>query len=301
MDYDDHSPAAGLDGSSTDIDKLVRQLSTELPLLVTELIQRRNDSALTENDAFARAPDDPHYHDPRWHQFGIVSHLRRAERAYQYEVMDLLAKWGVEQMIAEVMEQEIDHMTRRELLRICLLLHDVGKFTKRRTGTVRGRFRGHEGDSGVIIRGEGTVNNWLKRYGFTKHQIAYIADCAALHYELGKVRNEAIQFPMGYSMAFAKSSTFYKVALSIMRAHPDLAVEIGILFLADNLSKVELRLVDASSDALISSQQSAIESELRTHNLPLSLAAAVLQLPVNIAIAEEYLKIWAKTAYQLPS
>lgn len=278
--------------TTIDINEVARVLVEALPHIAEGLMRGRGDNTESANQTFAEKPDDILEHEPLWHQFGIITHSLRAEQAYREEIPNLLQEWGIDEPIVATLSQEVEGISRRDLLRITFLLHDVGKFTSRRLEVGRGRFKGHEADSGTIIRQEGSVvNDMLTAQGFTDAHIDYIATCASLHFELGKMREVAKDSPLGYTLAFIKSPHFQDMTKTIAHQHPNFAIEIGMLFLADNLSKVDLRLTeDISNDAAIESHRSAVERKLTARNLPASLAAGVLQLPVNIAVAHAYLK-----------
>jgi hypothetical protein len=122
----------------------------------------------------------------------------------------------------------------------------------------------------------------------------YIAVCAELHFELGKVRQAAYDAG-GYTMSFAtatESSVCMSAIQDILNEYPDYALEIGLEFLADSLSKTEVA-PQAKTDEGIALEIPALKAELADKDLHPDLIGQVIQLPVNIKVGERYLKTWA--------
>ncbi len=267
----------------TDIDL---RLLDELPRLAIGLIEER-----PENAHFKENPDDPVEHDAVWHQFGIITHTRKFAEFYRTEAQEYFQKWGVAESITAKLSTPIDGKTKEELLRISIPLHDLGKFArgfKEKNGKMEPDYKGHEAKSESIIRENPEVKGLLQTYGLTEAQIDYIARCAGLHYELGKMRDEAKKSALGFTIAFAQSEECRQACQEIASGFPEFQTEIGILFLCDNLAKTDVR-IEAETDEEIENQSAQIERALQTRGLNPKLIGGVKQRPVNIAIAKEYL------------
>jgi hypothetical protein len=142
-----------------------------------------------------------------------------------------------------VLQEQVDDASKCELLRISILLHDIGKFAARYRGTYRFHFTRHEELSGRIIRSELD----LGRFGLTLCQIEYIARTAEDHFVLGLVRKRARE-EGAFDRAYTESESFARVCHAIKAEHRDDFVEIGVLFLGDSLAK--LRPGEGPADAL---------------------------------------------------
>jgi hypothetical protein len=126
--------------------------------------------------------------------------------------------------------------------------------------------------------------------GMHEQQIEYIARCTEHHFDLGKARQVAIDNG-GYTMTFARSETFKKVAQDMIKANPELALEVGLMFIADSLSKTRV-MATADTDEGINAQRSALEQEIKQKGLDSRLINQALQQPVNVEIGRQYLQTW---------
>lgn len=272
-------------------------LSERLPSLAGEVVERYLDTGAPENDAFLHDLDNPQQHEPRWHQYGIVTHSLRAAASYSQELPGYFNEWGLTEEVAHYLDMPIDGSPKSELLSAALLFHDIGKFAARKTVQKDGEqaftFRGHEALSGAVIRNS-SFDFILEDAGISPPQREYVARCAELHYELGKLRQVAKESDAGFTMAFAKSSEFRSSSRQIMDINPRFIPEVGILFLADNLSKLDLR-IPADDDEAIESQSDFIADTLAERGLDPRLAQAAKQLPVNIEVARAYLEMWQRS------
>jgi hypothetical protein len=260
---------------------------TELPELARPLIKE-----LPGNAPLKRDPDDAHTHEPRWHQFGIVTHTRRFLECYQDKARGYFEEWGVAEALAAHFQTPIDGVPKGELLEVGICLHDLGKFARGfsgKGGARRPDYTGHEAIAQRLILEDARIRGLLEEYGLTPAQIRYVARCAGVHYELGKIRDAARNSPAGYTVEFATGPEFRRVCHEIATEHPDFKVEIGVLFLCDNLSKTDVH-ISAGSDAEIRAQAAGVERALRARGLPLTLKAAVLQQPVVVVTVKNYLR-----------
>lgn len=267
--------------------KTVSDLLGKLPELAVVLIDDK-----PENAHFKENPDDPAEHETVWHQFGVITHTRKFCELYRTEVQEYLNKWDLSQKDEQYLKEEIDGMSKDSLLQMSMPLHDLGKFArglKDKDGKLVPDYKGHEAKSEQIIQENPIVNGLLKQMGLTEAQIDYIARCAGLHYELGKLRDTAKQTDLGYTIAFAKSPQCFEACAEIVYQFPEFQTEIGLLFLCDSLAKTDIR-IDAEEDNEIESQSESVERQVTEKGLNPKLIGAIKQRPVNIAIAKKYLE-----------
>lgn len=280
---------------SPGISEIMQRLRDALPGIATGLINGNLNMSDPANQSFAAQPDDPAEHAPMWHQYGILTHSEKFVSALQTTIPVHLERWGLAEIVNAALSVEIDGISKRNLLLIAGLLHDVGKFTARKmiydqkTGITAYTFEGHEEHSGSIVRNE--LRPMLRELGLTDSQIEYAAICTELHFELGKTRR-ASKTEGGYTIAFTESPAFARAVQEIIDAHPDYALEIGLLFIADALSKTEVAAT-AETDEGITAQHPALEAELAAEGLNPSLINQSLQQPVNMKVGEGYLGRWA--------
>lgn len=267
---------------------IYNRLFEELSGLAKKIIKK-----CPENANFVENPDDAEEHEVNWHQFGIITHTQKFIRFFQNEAWKYFKEWSVDEKIDRKLAEMIDGRTRTELLLISIVLHDIGKFGrgfKMKNGRTDPDYKGHEAYSEVLVRENAEVNGLLKNtYGLTDAQIDYIARCAGLHYELGKIRNEAKKTAGGYTIAFSESEECKISCEKTAREFKEFREEIGILFLCDSLAKTDVR-IDARNDAEIQSQTGRIERMVEELKLKKTLVAAIKQGPVNIAVARRYLE-----------
>ena len=205
------------------------------------------------------------------------------------------------QSVDTALSEEVDGVPKRQLLQAVSLLHDVGKFTARKitrdptTGAVSTSFEDHEVHSGEIVRGE--LSPVLTDWGLSPHQIDYIATCTELHFELGKVRRVS-KAVGGYTMAFIDTPEFRATAQEIIDTHPDYALEIGLQFIADSLSKTEVvpRSGVGSTDQEIEQERPWVSAELERKHLDPRLVNQAMQQPINLKVTKAYLTQWADTS-----
>jgi hypothetical protein len=256
------------------------------------------------NTAYLANPDSPAEHSPNWHQWGVITHTKMFGLAHDKDVNQLLQKWGLKQQVDRHLDQQIDGQPKRDLLRAAVALHDLGKFTHRTfedepDGTYKATFTDHERKSGELIRDPAFAASLKQDYNLTDNQIEYIAKAAELHFQLGILRKKA-KMVGKYNMEFPRSPAFPDLAREQMRAHPDMALEMGLLFIGDSMAKTNIR-IKADSDAEIEAQHAAIQQTITDrlsalpdlHKFNPKLIRAVKQLPVNLEVGRRYLETWA--------
>jgi hypothetical protein len=237
----------------------IQAINDRLEDIARTVIRGHLDISRPENASFLASPDAREQHQTEWHEWGILTHTRRFLRHYDVDIPRYLREWGLETGVDAVLREPIDGGARRDLLRVAVLLHDIGKFGARRPGRGRFHFAHHEELSGEIIREELD----LPSLGFTAAQTEYIARTAEDHFVLGIIRKAARERGE-YDARFARSPLFRTLSLQTKKSHSEDFVEIGVLFLGDSLAKVD----------------PATGPE-----------RAVSQYNVNIAVAREYLRI----------
>lgn len=300
--------------------QIIEQIKQDLPNIAHDSVplDPQNDvidlygKSYTERAEYFRDnPDDYLQHSPKWHQHGILTHSYEFARAIKDTIPQYLEDWsrkylesggyqwtGLENEAKGVLSQQIDGVEKRQLLEVAGLLHDVGKFSSRTEEIEKDSiksysFTDHEEHSGKIIRTEDNVSRKLKDFGLTDAQIEYVARCAELHFELGKVRRTSKENG-GYTMAFVDTPAFHDAAQEIIDKNPDFALEIGLLFIADGLSKSEVQ-AHGSTDEEIETETVELEKELAEKGLNPNLISQAKQMPVNFKIAKTYLNQWAET------
>ena len=276
-----------------DNDQILVTLRNMLPDIARGLIASRQDMSDPQQQAFKTDPDNPAEHSPLWHQYGILTHSKEFQTIIKSDLSILSAQWNISNEVKAALSKEIQGVSKADLLQIASLLHDLGKFTTRtferqEDGTLLAKFVGHETDSGAIVRTE--LEDVLQKLGMHEQQIEYIARCTEHHFDLGKARQVAIDNG-GYTMTFARSETFKKVAQDMIKANPELALEVGLMFIADSLSKTRVMAI-ADTDEGIDAQRSALEQEIKQKGLDSRLINQALQQPVNVEIGRQYLQTW---------
>lgn len=251
--------AARSANSQADIRGVEREIDRRLPDIARDVIRAHLDVEGADTRDFLAHPDAREQHQTQWHQWGIITHTRMFLRHLEADVPRYLKEWGLWDRVNAVLSRRIDGISRWDLLRIAILLHDVGKFAARFRGRSRFHFTNHERLSGEIIRRELD----LAGLGLTPAQVEYVAHAAEDHFVLGLVRKRARERGE-YDANFIDSDEFDRLALAIKSEHPDDYVEIGVLFLGDSLAKVDPRT---------------------------GPEAAVSQYGVNIEVAHRYLTV----------
>ena len=84
---------------------------------------------IPENANFIQNPDDEKEHHIWWHQFGIITHSKEVYKNYQ-EYEKFIDDENIKKYIEEYISQKIDWITKKDLLWISLIYHDVWKFKR---------------------------------------------------------------------------------------------------------------------------------------------------------------------------
>jgi hypothetical protein len=267
---------------------IIKELLRLLPIIARDVMEK-----IPENSNFSKNPDDPKEHAERWHQFGIISHTQAFIRAYKDEAHHYFKKWNLELKINAKLYEKIDGITKRELLGISGILHDIGKFArtfKMYDSKLESTYFQHEAKSEILIKKNKMIYSLLNEtHKLTENHIDFIARCAGLHFELGKTRNAIKESSLGFTIAFANSRECEKVFKEIATEHPLFKIEIGLLFLYDSLAKTDVR-IEVKTDEEIEQKSTEIDLIIAKRNLNPKLKAAIQQLPVNIELVKKYLE-----------
>lgn len=250
----------------TDLASATRAIDHALPDMARDVIRTYLDLDDPANRAFLRNPDGRDQHQTHWHEWGIITHTRVFLRHFDREVPGYLRAWGLWEPVHRVLEGCIDGSSRWNLLRISILLHDLGKFASRTGGRSTFHFMHHETLSGRVIRHQLA----LERFGLAPAQIEYVAHSAEDHFVLGLIRKRAREEGK-FDLAFTRSERFGTLAGGIKQTHPEDFVEIGVLFLGDSLAKTD---------------PEGGPRDGRPEWWP-----AVSQYEINIAVAQRYLEV----------
>lgn len=278
-----------------DLSELRKRLYNELPELASELIRspRYRNPSDPFREAYANAPDDPEMHAPRWHQWGVITHTRQVGRQFEEVLPEKLAQWFGAAAAGSrmgLLEETIEDLSKWELLLTAVPTHDWGKFTLRSTGRhSAGRpkfsFGGHEYESGELVKERAATFE-----GVSALQLQYLSRCAALHFELGKVRDRA-RSQGGYNLAWVRGEGFLEAVDRVLRRHPGFEREIGLFYLADNWGKTDLMdSTEFSSDEALARLRPEVERQIKERGLERRLIDCALQLPVTTAVGRRYLE-----------
>jgi len=273
------------------IREVIEKLEGNLIAVAKKLIATNRRLPEDWRERFINSPDTIEEHEPSWHQWGIITHSLKFRQMYQDELYQYLEDWDLLYSTTYPLTKGVDMIPKSELIMLSMPLHDLGKFRKgfeEKDGKIKSDFDHHEKLSQEIVLEE--LSGKLERLELTERQIAYIANCAGKHFELGFVRKEAKSHPLGYTIAFAESDAFREIIESRLPSFRGFEVEIGLLFLADSLAKTDV-IIKAETDAKINEQASWVEAEIARRGLNSKLIDAVKQRPVNIAVARRYLEL----------
>lgn len=269
--------------------EIIQEINNQLPEIAQKLLS---------NQPEWKEPDNPIEHEPRWHQWGIITHSRKFTEQFEYNIPQYLEKWDLNKKTNNYLDQKIDSITKNDLLKISSLLHDIGKFTtrihKEKDGVKYNDFAKHDQESGRLIRQK--LNSQLSDLGLTTKQIEYVARSAELHYQFGHLREIAKQSSQGYNLSFVESQELKDQCELIIKNNPEYSLEIGLMFLADSMSKTENfhHIFDISSEEELQKLQPKIDKTIYDKKLPITFKDAINQVPVNIGVARKYLGLWVR-------
>jgi CRISPR/Cas system-associated endonuclease Cas3-HD len=273
------------------IDTIVKEIDQNLEdiarvVLFKRIEEEKNPLFRLMQKQFFIELDSPSQHQQRWHQWGIITHTRQFLKFYDTLVQEDLKKWNISEKVNRHLSIQIDGIAKSKLIRLGILLHDIGKFQKNyklnSNLKISAGFKDHELYSYQIIKGE-LFSLLAKEYGLSDRQIEYIAMCAKYHFELGIIREVAKKSPQGYTIEFVKSTQFRESIVKSIPKFGDYKVEVGVLFLADSYAKSNIEYRDRTDREIL--------DELKNKQLNPKLIHSIKQIPINIEVAKRYFLI----------
>jgi len=273
------------------IDNIIEEVDQNLEdiarvVLVKRIEEEQNHLFKLMQEQFFMELDSTSQHKPRWHQWGIIAHTRQFMKFYDNIVQEDLRRWNIFEKVNRHLSVKIDGIAKSKLIRLSILLHDIGKFKKNYKIDSNLRisygFKNHELYSYQIIKGE-LFSLLSKEYGLSNNQIEYIAMCARYHFELGIIREVAKKSPRGYTIKFVHSHQFRDIILEAIPKIEDYRVEVGLLFLAVSYAKSDIEYRDRTDEDIL--------YELKERKLNPRLIDSIKQIPINIEVAKEYYRI----------
>lgn len=72
------------------------------------------------NLSFAENPDFPEEHEPRWHQWGILTHTKKFAEYYRTEAQANLKSMGIDEKVAALLAERIGDWSKEDLLKISM-------------------------------------------------------------------------------------------------------------------------------------------------------------------------------------
>ncbi len=255
-------------------------LDKNLTILIKRIAEQYNIQPFINN---------PDFLEPRvikWHQFGLLTHTRKLREIFLNEMNLILEKWEILELINKILSEKIDNIEKRKLFEISIILHDLGKIICHNNTKTN---RKHELASKNLIY-ENFLNQLLNSFGLTKNQIDYIARCVETHYVLGEQIRDILKENNNLRLDYLSKENIIDLCDKIIEDYKDVKTELGIFFICDNLAKTDIR-IKADTDLEIKEQELEIMKILEQRRLPLELKFIIMQLPVNLKIAEIYLKL----------
>ena len=254
-------------------------LESELPEIIMEIARKHNIREFIDN------PDLAEKRLEKWHQFGLLAHTKKVREAFLNESNSLMKKWSLYEKIEKLLSEKIEGSKKKVLLELSVPLHDLGKivcFNNLKTN------REHEIASRHLVY-ESFLHKKLLSLGLSENQIGYIARCIETHDIIGKELRDLLKHENNLSLNFILNSDITAKCKAIAAKYESIKTEIGLYFLCDSLGKTDIR-IDANTDEEILMQETAILDILKKRGLLSELKNAIMQLPVNIKLAESYLK-----------
>nr|HPH78648.1 hypothetical protein [bacterium] len=261
------------------------------------------------NQKFVENFDEQNHHESDWHQFGIYTHSVEVTKFLKKIPSMFKTNQELTKSLDNHFNKTIDGISKKELFNLSGYLHDLGKYSARRlkfieneqgnkkiqlktNGQPNFTFKEHELDSSKIIMDD--IYSDLIDIGLSGDQIRYIAKCAKLHYELGKLREIGKKTVAGFDQEFIDSELFTENALEIIRSNEDLKFEIGLFYLADSLGKYirklhKYRHLNQSTNNL---SPDDLDFDLNFMNLTHTKAKnGIAQINPNLAAGKRYLAL----------
>lgn len=249
------------------------------------------------NNPLIERPDAVNQHALPWHQYGIITHsLKFTEALHDQKNRDYLENQGIN--IGNALEEKIDGITKKELLYLVWIVHDIGKFQrtyKNDTPDSGWSHHWHESKWAEIIENKLSqhLTKYLESYCLTNKHINYITNAVAIHYELWKIRDALQQKWLPYTINSTTTQEYTKQAQKLAGAFPELQIEIWILPYFDKLATVQNLIPEVTTDEEITANTQQYMNRMREEHIDEMFLPSVQQLPVNLMSSINYLKsIW---------
>jgi len=106
-----------------------------LPSIARGLIAANFQLQQENNWKWFHNPDEVQGHQPRFHQWGVITHTDMVMRGYKGEANNMLQAWGASQetfgldrRVKQYFDEEIDGIQKGQLFELAIIAHDLGKF-----------------------------------------------------------------------------------------------------------------------------------------------------------------------------
>lgn len=261
------------------IDSFLEFLDEELPGIIRKI-------AIVYNiQAFINDADFLEERMKKWHQFGVLNHTKRVRQAFSVELDPLLKQWGISEQIEKILNEEIDGIKKKKLLELSIPLHDLGKIPVYGDERIN---REHELCSKNLLS-ENLLKQKLSILELSEKQKQYLEKCIETHDIIGKEIRDALKHESHLNLSFLSNQRVIDLCKELALKYQDIKTEIGIYFLCDSLGKTDIRLTALTDEEIVEKEQEIIEL-LEQKSLPQELKHGIMQLPINIKLAEVYLK-----------
>ncbi len=249
----------------------------ELPAIIKEIAMAHNIPEYAEN------PDFLDKRLIRWHQFGLLEHTRRVRKSFLKELPQILKSWSVDRKITVLLSERIGGIKKQHLLEMSIPFHDLGKIICLHDLQEN---RKHEFLSAAIVD---FLSPRLKSAGLEDKGIAYIRRCVETHDIVGKEVRDKLTGGGHSSLEYLSGEGAGDICRTLPARYEDIKLEAGIYFICDTLGKVGMR-IKAETDSEISKGEKQVIEYLAKNHLPEDLKLGIMQLPINLKVAELYMR-----------
>jgi hypothetical protein len=235
-------------------------------------------------------PDFLEERSRRWHQFGLVEHSKRVRAFFKTGLDNFLKRISRQREFEAYFSREVEGVKIKTLFEISILLHDLGKIVAcaKNAGKPEEFDRAHEDYSRGLIE-DGLVGQILTKFGIKEEQKRYIAGCAGSHVVLSKELRDKLRARNKYSLSGISSPEVLEACTEIAARHFPYRAEIGLFYLCDSEGKLDI-FIGAESDEEVARQEDSVVALLKQKGLPLELKSGIMHMPINLKLAEIYLK-----------
>lgn len=245
-------------------------------------------------------PDAVTHNYRTFHEFGNFTHpIQVLERWREFtqgtsELFNHLNSAIVERLLQHF-AVEVDGMSKAALVEIAIFFHDIAKHISPlypddpRWPPALRNHEGHEKIGAHFLRTYKPVREFLaNKYGFTPAQIEYVTNCVEHHFALGEARRQRVEHNLPYDYQFTQSEECQRICDQLIANHPDMAVEIGVLFLVDSMGKTtEMYIADSEADYL--TYLAELQHRVADGTLEPRLERALTQITLNFQVGKTYL------------